>query len=253
MDDVEEEEEGTTMDNVEEEEEREWRQQQQRQFIMEEEKEQEWQQQQLINRQQIKATIVQGIRTQAFKMLRYSIPERQVLKMNPSINDCVTIPIPSADRLCKMSMNNILGIIIEVIPFRPSTGKNRNNSSASSSDSGKKSSNSTPSPSNSFSSDRNLYDIATKHGRLKPLLSRSQFEICRHRNLLDISEVSTNCIISLREAALKTNIIADDCIVIPTKCHCVIDFCRTRRCICKRANILCNKKCLCNNSRCINT
>ena len=208
-----------------------------------EERREQWQQQrqqqQLINRQRIKATVAQGIRKQATKMLRYSIPERQISEVvRPSVNDCVIIPIPLADRLCKMSMNNVLGIIVEIIPLR-SSKSNSNNKEIQQ------------------QSDRNLYDIATKYGRLKPLLSRSQFEICRHRNLLDISDISTNCTISLREAAMKTNILVDNCVVIPTKCHCMIDFCRTRRCICRRSNIPCNKKCLCNrsnnsNSKCMN-
>lgn len=152
-------------------------------------------------RRQIRLQVREGTEKQAKDMLRRSAGTKTP---TVEIDDCVIIPIPTVDRPTKMTMTNLLGVIVNI---REDDGGNR------------------------------LYDVATKHGKLRPLLSRTQFEVCRRRDLLD-PIVSTGTT-SLRDAVaaiappITTNLI----------CHCILDFCRTRRCICKRSGVMCTARC----------
>ena len=91
----------------------------------------------------------------------------------------------------------------------------------------------------------NLYQLGTKEGILQCLYSRSQFDICKEKFIL-LDEVATDKKISLRNAAAISSGNSQGF----TRCHC-IKGCRTKLCLCKKNNKLCNSKCH-NSSTCKN-
>lgn len=82
-----------------------------------------------------------------------------------------------------------------------------------------------------------LYKIGTKHGSLKSLYSRGQFELCAENflNMVEVPDVE----ISLREAATSASVGTGQGF---SKCACA-GTCDTRRCKCYAGKMLCNSKC----------
>ena len=145
-----------------------------------------------------------GIKQQASKMIKSNYPS----SLYPEINDCVNVMVPLVDRPRKMSLQNIVGIIVAI---KEKKG-------------------------------HKLYSVATKHGCIKPLLSRNQFEICRQRNLIEIETVNRERTVSIRKiAALEA--LEGGGWPSSTVCYCATDNCRTMRCLCWRSGLLCTELC----------
>lgn len=101
-------------------------------------------------------------------------------------------------------MTNLLGIIVDIRLTRRHHNNTINNQN-----------------------DSDLYDKATNFGRLKPLFSRFQFEVCKRRDLSGAEDFCTdrNKRISLRKAASQNAKISSESFLL-VKCHCVTDLVR---------------------------
>ncbi|XP_071052387.1 uncharacterized protein [Onthophagus taurus] len=85
--------------------------------------------------------------------------------------------------------------------------------------------------------DDNYYKLGTRNGIINQLYARSQFSVCDEK-LVTTEEVPS------KEMSLRTVAIAQS---IGTgqgfkKCACTKK-CETKKCLCKRSNLLCNSKC----------
>lgn len=145
-----------------------------------------------------------GIEQQAIKMIQTS----SSYLFNPEINDCVNVTIPQVDRSREMRMQNIVGIIVDI---KENHG-------------------------------HKLYNVATRYGCIRPLLSRNQFEMCRQRNVIDMETVYRERTVSTREIADKT---AKGYNEGPSSsfCRCAKDLCKSQRCMCRRKGLLCTGRC----------
>ena len=145
-----------------------------------------------------------GIEQQASKMIKATSSS----SLYPEINDCVNITVPQIDRPKKMSMQNFIGIILSI----------------------------------EEKAGHKLYNIGTKYGCVRPLLSRNQFEVCRRRDVIDIESVDRKRAVSIRKIAAAEAIRGSE---EPSTnvCHCAKDYCRTMRCLCKRSGLICTEKC----------
>ena len=99
--------------------------------------------------------------------------------------------------------------------------------------------------------DRNehdMYTIAVSQGILKTKYTRIDFDLCPQK-LLSIADVNTTDRVSLREALKKSASGGQGF----TKCNCSASAkqCRTKRCKCVQAGVLCNSRCH-NSSTCKN-
>ena len=146
-----------------------------------------------------------GIEQQASKMIKGSSPS----SLLPKINDCVKVTVPLVDRPMKMSLKNIVGVIVAIEERKGHL----------------------------------LYSVATKHGCIRPLLSRNQFELCRQKNLVDAQTVKIDRAVSIRKIAAAEAIRGSGDGASSRVCHCATDFCRTMRCLCKRSGLLCTARC----------
>lgn len=144
------------------------------------------------------------------------------------VNDCVIIHIPLVDRPNKVTMTNLLGIIVNI--------KSSPSSSAAAAAAGLK-------------LNERLYDIATKHGKIRPMLCRNQFDLCRRRDLFSNLVVNKISIISLRHAVMKEAKVNG--LATIKKCKCT-NKCDTNRCICRRMNFFCSQYCKHNHGKCKN-
>ena len=154
---------------------------------------------------QIRQRVRDGIEQQATKM---SQAATSCSSFHPEINDCVNVTVPQIDRPRKMSMQNFVGIIVDI--------KEKNG--------------------NKF------YDVATKYGCIRPLLSRNQFEICRRRNVIDIETVNMKELTTIRKVAASDAKRGSEN-PSSTFCHCAKDFCRTMRCLCRKNGLSCTERC----------
>ena len=129
----------------------------------------------------------------------------------PQINDCVNVTIPQVDRPRKLSIENIVGVIISIEEH----GHHK------------------------------LYNVGTLYGCIRPLLSRNQFELSSQRNMLDPSTVDRKRQTNIRQIAALTTAAADQGPSTSSSvfCYCATDFCRTRRCICRRNGKKCTDRC----------
>lgn len=129
--------------------------------------------------------------------------------LDPEINDCVTVTVPEVDRPRKISLENLIGVIVDIVEKAEG---------------------------------HRLYNVATKYGCIRPLLSRNQFELCRRRNVVDVEMVDRERTISIRKIAAAEEKRGSE---KPSSsfCHCATDFCRTMRCLCKRNGVLCTERC----------
>lgn len=145
-----------------------------------------------------------GIQQQAIKMTRTS----SSYLLNPEINDCVNITVPEVDRPRKISMKNIVGVIVDI---------KKNHGSK-------------------------LYNVATVYGCIRPLLSRNQFEMCRQKNVIDIETVDREREVSIREIAAAEEEGRKE---RPSSsfCRCATDLCRSLRCMCRRRGLSCTGRC----------
>lgn len=149
----------------------------------------------------------QGISKQATSMVS---PEASSSSdLHPRLNDCVTITIPRPDRPKKMGIKNFVGIIVNI--------QERNG--------------------------HLLYDIATKYGCIRPLVSRNQFVISRRKNIIDIDTVDKDRTVSIRKIAAAEAIVNKEETQVTTFCNCATDYCRTMRCFCRRSGVLCTPNC----------
>nr|BDT63163.1 MAG: integrase-like protein [Hemigrapsus takanoi nimavirus] len=160
--------------------------------------------QRLENFIKIRQRVRNGIEQQASKMIKTTSSS----SLHPEINDCVNVTVPQIDRPRKMSMQNFVGVIVAIDEKKG----------------------------------HKLYNVATKYGCIRPLLSRNQFEICRRRNVMDIETVDRERAVSIRKIAAAEAIKGSE---EPSSnvCHCATDYCRTMRCFCKRSGILCTERC----------
>lgn len=142
-----------------------------------------------------------GITQQASRMIKTTSPSQ----LYPEIKCCVNVTVPQIDRPRKMSMQNFVGVIVGIEEKKGHT----------------------------------LYNIATKYGCIRPLLSRSQFEICRRRDVIDIETVNRERTVSIRKIA-EAEAIKEP---FSSVCHCARDSCRTTRCRCKKSGVLCTERC----------
>ena len=128
--------------------------------------------------------------------------------LHPQIDDCVIVTIPQVDRPGKLSVRNIIGIIAEIIENQG----------------------------------HKFYNVATKYGCIRPLLLRNQFEMCRQTNVLDTEAMDRERTTTIRQISTATagEKKGGDAAVF---CCCATDFCRTRRCICRRRGVTCTKRC----------
>ena len=150
---------------------------------------------------QIRQRVQAGTRRQAAEMIR-----RSPAPAPARINDSVTVPIPAVDRPGKMAMSNAVGVVV-------GTRETANGA---------------------------LYEVATTYGRIRPLLSRTQFELASRPDLLDRRDVNEEQTVTMR----KLGILQGGSVVTPTvKCYCNTDFCRSRRCLCRRNGQLCTSHC----------
>ena len=145
-----------------------------------------------------------GIEQQATEMIRTA----SYSTLYPEINDCIIVTIPQIDRPRKTCMQNFIGIIIGI---KENKG-------------------------------HKLYNVATKYGCVRPLLSRNQFEICRQKNVIDIETVDRERIVSIRKIAAAEGK-TDSEQATSSFCCCATDFCRTMRCLCRRSGVLCTERC----------
>ena len=127
----------------------------------------------------------------------------------PGINDCVNVTVPQVDRPRKMSLQNFVGVIVAIEEKKG----------------------------------HKLYNVATKYGCVRPLLSRNQFEICRRRDVIDIETVDRERTVSIRKIAAAEAIRGSEKVHLSKVCHCATDSCRTMRCLCKRNGVLCTERC----------
>lgn len=154
-------------------------------------------------------------------MLKNSIEEEDI-----EINDCVNIHIPLVDRPSKITMTNLLGIVLDIKVISPSSSL----------------------PPFGVKISKKLYDIGTKYGRIRPLLSRNQFELCRRRDLFSLT-IDKMSLISIRQAVMReANVIHGSSI---KRCKCTQN-CNTRRCICYRLNLYCSQFCKHDHHKCKN-
>ena len=131
--------------------------------------------------------------------------------LHPEVNDCVNVTVPIVDRPRKMSMQNFVGIIVAIEEKKG----------------------------------HKFYNVATKYGCIRPLLSRNQFVMCRQRNVIDIETIDKTRTVSIRKIAAAEEMKSSE---EPSSsssnvCHCAIDFCRTMRCFCKRRGLFCTERC----------
>lgn len=143
-----------------------------------------------------------GIEKQASKMI--TSPS----SLDPGIGDCVSVLVPNIDRPKKMNMHNFIGVVVSIEEKKG----------------------------------HKLYNIATKYGCIRPLLSRNQFEICRRRDVIDVETVDKGHIVSIRKIAAAEAIKGSEKPSFKV-CHCATDYCRTMRCFCKRNGTLCTERC----------
>ena len=88
-----------------------------------------------------------------------------------------------------------------------------------------------------------MYELGTEFGTLEQLYSRNQFAPTLE-NFMCLSDVPTNCNISLREAARKNSIGLGQGFF---KCNCKTG-CTTKRFKCLNAKKICNSRCHHSNS-----
>lgn len=93
-----------------------------------------------------------------------------------------------------------------------------------------------------------VYQIGTKNGYLKGWFPRTDIKKVES-HILSITDVPTGEFITLREAASLQSICGGQGF---KKCSCKISQlqCRTKRCACFKANILCNSRCHLSSSCC---
>lgn len=178
---------------------------------------------------QLRQQIVRGSSKQAMTMVwqSSSLPSSSTSSSEsllPQINDCVMIVFPPVDRPSKTSMLNIIGMIVG-IDVRVHT--------------------------NSHS--HHLYRIATEHGCLHPLLSRTQFELCRQRDLLNIRNQEIQWVVSIREAERMMTMAnssspSSSTMLLPpppTKifCYCHSSSCMNQCSMCRLSGVVCTDCC----------
>ena len=129
---------------------------------------------------------------------------------NPEINDCVNVQIPQIDRPRKISVPNFIGVIVNI---------------------------------KESSMGHILYDVGTKYGCIRPLLSRNKFEICRQKKLIDPKTVDRNRTISIRDIAIREAKLGNNKESLSIFCRCATNFCKSKRCLCKRNGIFCTERC----------
>ncbi|CAI6370936.1 unnamed protein product [Macrosiphum euphorbiae] len=83
-----------------------------------------------------------------------------------------------------------------------------------------------------------LYKLGTENGIIKHLYTRSQIDPCKEC-FVDLVSVNTEKEITLREAAGFSSVTGSQGY---KRCNCKLK-CRTNKCICRLAGILCNSKC----------
>ncbi|XP_029348361.1 SCAN domain-containing protein 3-like [Acyrthosiphon pisum] len=83
-----------------------------------------------------------------------------------------------------------------------------------------------------------LYKLGTENGIIKHMYTRSQIDPCKE-SFVDLESVNTEKEITLREAASFNNVTGSQGY---RRCNCKLK-CRTNKCICRSAGILCNSKC----------
>lgn len=169
----------------------------------------------LLPRELVRRTISEGICKEARVMLKKSahMEDNEV-----EVNDCVNIHVPLVDRPNKATMTNLLGIVLAIKKCEPTT---------------------LPSDNTSIIISRKLYDIGTKYGKIRPLLSRNQFDLCRRKDLFSHLIIDAESLISIRRAVIKE---AGSIGFSVKKCKCTYD-CTTNRCICRRLNLNCTSSC----------
>nr|BDT63497.1 MAG: integrase-like protein [Sesarmops intermedium nimavirus] len=151
----------------------------------------------------IRQRVREGIERQATAMIQTTSSS-----LHPEVNDCVNITVPHLDRPQKTSMQNIVGIIVGIEEYKG----------------------------------HKLYNVATQHGCIRPLLSRNQFEICRRKNVIDVETVDRERILCIRKiAAAEAKRGSEE----PSSsfCRCATDSCRTMRCLCRRSGVSCTERC----------
>ena len=89
--------------------------------------------------------------------------------------------------------------------------------------------------------DTDLYRIAVKAGILKESYSRNQFDCCPER-LLTEDNVNQDKSVSLREAVKQQSMCGGQGF---KKCSCASMQCKSNRCACYKAKVLCNSRCHC--------
>ena len=87
--------------------------------------------------------------------------------------------------------------------------------------------------------DTDLYRIAVKAGILKESYSRNQFDCCPER-LLTEDNVNQDKSVSLREAVNQQSMCGGQGF---KKCSCASMQCKSNRCACYKAKVLCNSRC----------
>ena len=87
--------------------------------------------------------------------------------------------------------------------------------------------------------DTDLYRIAVKAGILKESYSRNQFDCCPER-LLTEDNVNQDQSVSLREVVNQQSICGGQGF---KKCSCASMQCKSNRCACYKAKVLCNSRC----------
>ncbi|XP_015375296.1 PREDICTED: uncharacterized protein LOC107169874 [Diuraphis noxia] len=83
-----------------------------------------------------------------------------------------------------------------------------------------------------------LYKLGTENGIIKHMYTRSQIDPCKE-SFVDLKSVKTEKEITLREAAGFNSVTGSQGY---RRCNCKLK-CRTNKCICRSAGILCNSKC----------
>ena len=127
---------------------------------------------------------------------------------HPEINECVNVMVPQVDRPKKLSIQNFVGVILDI---KENHG-------------------------------HKLYNVGTVYGCIRPLLSRNQFEMCRQRNILDAETVNRERLVSIREIAAAEAVGRSEGLSFGF-CRCATDFCRSLRCMCKRRGLPCTGRC----------
>ena len=126
--------------------------------------------------------------------------ERSIKRFRPAqVGDSVIVPIPEVDK-SRGDANNLMAVVVQ-------------------------------------SQKDGFYTLGTRHGILKQLYTRNQFEVCQEQHLLE--EDVPRHEIGLREAANKSSMFGGQGF---TRCNCHTK-CLSNRCACKKRKILCNSKC----------